>query len=677
MKYCLTIFLCFCLLGFVKADTTKYVYSGVPLQITEAGQQWMVLDPTTSAGIVYQGKGMIPMQLRQKSNIFESNFVLQNKSGFDRSLVLQFPKSGYVHVVVNGLAKKSTGALLPLQQRDLPVHVMAVQLAIPKDSSLKVQIQFLPTYGMYVPAKFDVKVEDMVLFEKNDTSRLFWQGIFLGIFLVMALYNLFIYFGVRDISYLYFVLSIVGLGLYIAFYYGFGMEYLWPNAPRWDSFCYTIIVPFTNMSRLLFTRAYLNTPVLTPSINWLLKLLLLASGVLLVISFTGYVLDIDILGQLVDFIGILGILVYILMLSAGLVAYYQDHYAPARYFILANILLVIGAILFILRELNFLPDTFITRYLVQIGFLVQVIVFALGLTQRYNQLKLEAAQQRIDSELEKKEMIEKQKELLQVQVDQQTKDLKAQNLQLEAFIHQLEESRSQLTELNQVKDKLFSIISHDLRNPLATMQSFLKLITERHDQLSDTDKEKLIAEAQQSLDYLNQLLYNLLQWSKSQMQLLEFRPDYQSVHDALERNRRLLFLQAQMKQIQVQAASTDALTVFADKDMLDFMLRNLLSNAIKFSNKQSVVAIRAWKDGNATLIAVEDQGVGMSEQIREQLLHANITSSRRGTGKERGTGLGVLITKEFITRHGGEMQIKTAPGEGTVFTLVFPDEQFA
>ncbi|HAK12366.1 MAG TPA: histidine kinase [Chitinophagaceae bacterium] len=631
------------------------------------------MDLGTSEGQVYRSKGMIPVQVRQKSNIFESSFVLENRSGFDRSLVLQFPKSGYVHVVVNGQEKKSTGALLPLQQRDLPVHVMAVQLAIPKDSSLTIQVQFLPTYGMYVPAKFDVKVEDMVLFEKNDTSRLFWQGIFLGIFMVMALYNLFIYFGVRDISYLYFVLSIVGLGLYIAFYYGFGMEYLWPNAPRWDSFCYTIIVPFTNMSRLLFTRSYLNTPVLTPSINWLLKLLLLASGVLLVISFTGYALDIDILGQLVDFIGILGILVYILMLSAGLVAYYQDHYAPARYFILANILLVIGAILFILRELNFLPDTFITRYLVQIGFLVQVIVFALGLTQRYNQLKLEAAQQRIDSELEKKEMIEKQKELLQVQVDQQTKDLKAQNLQLEAFIHQLEESRSQLTELNQVKDKLFSIISHDLRNPLATMQSFLKLITERHDQLSETDKEKLIAEAQQSLDYLNQLLYNLLQWSKSQMQLLEFRPDYQSVHDALERNRRLLFLQAQMKQIQVQVSSTDALTVYADKEMLDFMLRNLLSNAIKFSNKQSQVNISAWKEGDATMIAVQDEGIGMSEQIKEQLLHANITSSRRGTGKERGTGLGVLITKEFITRHGGEMHIKTAPGEGTVFTLVFPD----
>lgn len=632
----------------------------------------MVLDPFTSELIVYQSKGVIPVQLRQKSNTFESNFILENKSGFDRYLVLQFPKSGYVHVVVNGYEKKSTGALLPLQQRDLPVHVMAVQLAIPKDSSLTIQVQFLPTYGMYVPAKFDVKVEDMVLFEKNDTSRLFWQGIFLGIFLVMALYNLFIYFGVRDISYLYFVLSIVGLGLYIAFYYGFGMEYLWPNAPRWDSFCYTIIVPFTNMSRLLFTRSYLNTPVLTPSINWLLKLLLLASGVLLVISFTGYALDIDILGQLVDFIGILGILVYILMLSAGLVAYYQDHYAPARYFILANILLVVGAILFILRELNFLPDTFITRYLVQIGFLVQVIVFALGLTQRYNLLKLEAAQQRIDSELEKKQMIERQKELLQVQVDQQTKDLKAQNLQLEAFIHQLEESRSQLTELNQVKDKLFSIISHDLRNPLATMQSFLKLITERHDQLSETDKEKLIAEAQQSLDYLNQLLYNLLQWSKSQMQLLEFRPDYQSVHDALERNRRLLFLQAQMKQIQVQVTSTDALTVYADKDMLDFMLRNLLSNAIKFSNKQSQVNIRAWKEDDTTMIAVQDEGIGMSEQIKEQLLHANITSSRRGTGKERGTGLGVLITKEFITRHGGEMHIKTAPGEGTVFTLVFP-----
>jgi len=676
LKLCLTIILCFCLIGFAQADSTKYVYTGVPLQITEATQHWSVFEPGSGMQQVYQGKGLVPMQYRLKSNQFRSQFVLENRSGFDRALVLQFPKSGYVHVTVNGGAIKKTGALLSLQQRDLPVNVMAIQLAIPKDSSLDLQLTFMPTYGMYVPAKFDVKVEDMVLFEKNDTSRLFWQGIFLGIFLVMALYNLFIYFGVRDISYLYFVLSIVGLGLYIAFYYGFGMEYLWPNAPRWDSFCYTIIVPFTNMSRLLFTRSYLNTPVLTPSINWLLKLLLLASGVLLVISFMGYVMDIDILGQLVDFIGILGILVYILMLSAGLVAYYQDHYAPARYFILANILLVIGAILFILRELNLLPDTFITRYLVQIGFLVQVIVFALGLTQRYNQLKLEAAQQRIASELEKKEMIEKQKELLQVQVDQQTKDLKAQNLQLEAFIQQLEESRSQLTELNQVKDKLFSIISHDLRNPLATMQSFLKLITERHDQLSETDKEKLIAEAQQSLDYLNQLLYNLLQWSKSQMQLLEFRPDYQSVHDALERNRRLLFLQAQMKQMQVVTASSDALTVFADKDMLDFMLRNLLSNAIKFSNKQSVVQIRAWKEADATMIEVQDTGIGMSEQTREQILNANITSSRRGTGKERGTGLGLLITKEFITRHGGQMHIKTAPGEGAAFRLVFPDPQF-
>jgi K+-sensing histidine kinase KdpD len=223
-----------------------------------------------------------------------------------------------------------------------------------------------------------------------------------------------------------------------------------------------------------------------------------------------------------------------------------------------------------------------------------------------------------------------------------------------------------------VKDKLFSIISHDLRNPLATMQSFLKLITQHHEKLDEEEKKKLVKEAQGSLDYLNELLYNLLQWSKSQMHLLEFKPETLQAKTVIEKNIRLLYLQAHMKQVQINTSVDEKLTLFADKEMLDFIIRNLLSNAIKFSHKNSTIDIEVQSLPGAVSIAVMDEGVGMSEETKQQLLQASLSNSRRGTAKERGTGLGLLICKEFIARHGGELVIEQRAGKGSIFKVILP-----
>jgi len=608
---------------------------------------------------------------------------LSNNSGIDQEYILQTNKWGFFEAFITSNYKEinhsTSGSLLPLQQRSQPSNTNAIKFLISKDEKKTIFLKFRSEYSIYTHKDISLQLIKQTFFEKTDRQRLLWQGLFFGIILVMALYNLFILFAVKDISYLYYVLSIVSIGLYFVFYYGFGIEYLWPRSPLWDTFCFTIINPFTGLTRILFTRTYLHTPRLLPNINKILNALAVACIATLMTGLVCYLLKIDFLKPLVVIIGILGALVLIMMLVAGIVAYYHDKYEPAKYFIAANILLVIGAIAFILRETGLMTDNFFTRYLVQYGVLIQAVVLSLGLASRLNRMRLRLATETLEKERlalekekEKKELIEQQKMELQQQVKEKTADLQLKNTMLEETIEQVKESENQLSQLNQVKDKLFSVVSHDLRNPLATMQSFLKLITEHHEKLSDDERKKLFAEAQQSLDNLNELLYNLLQWSKSQMNLLKFRQDKLNIKSTIDGAVRLVQLHAHMKEIKINVSVEEGLTAHADKDMTEFIIRNLLSNAIKFSHRNSNVEIKAFSNNDQIKIEIIDKGVGMSESKIKKLLEKHTTITRRGTEKEKGTGLGLLISKEFIEKNGGILTIQSEPGRGSVFSFAIP-----
>jgi signal transduction histidine kinase len=615
-----------------------------------------------------------------------SKLKLQNLSGTDQEYILQTNKWGsFEAFVVNSalpVLRLKSGSLLPLNKRSQPSNINAVRLLLQQGESKTVFLQFKPVYSIYARKDISMAISEQNLFEKADRQRLLWQGLFFGIILVMALYNLFILFAVKDISYFHYVLSILSIGLYFAFYYGFGIEYLWPRSPLWDTFCFAVINPFTGLTRILFTRTYLHTPQLLPRINKVLNMLGAACIITMLTGLACYAMQLDILKPLVTIIGILGALVLIMMFVAGFVAYYYDHYEPAKYFIAANILLIIGAIAFILRETGFMSDNFFTRYLVQYAVLIQAVVLSLGLASRLNRMRLQLTTETLEKERlalerekEKKELIQHQKLELQQQVQEKTTDLHLKNTLLEETVNQLKESEHKLSELNQVKDKLFSVVSHDLRNPLATMQSFLKLITDHEEKLNEEERKKLFFEAQQSLNNMNELLYNLLQWSKSQMNLLRFRPDKINVKTVIEAATRLVQLHAHMKQVEIKTTIPDGLHAFADKDMIEFVIRNLLSNAIKFSQRNSIVTITAFSKDDLVNISITDSGIGLSEPKRKKLLEKNTTISRRGTEKEKGTGLGLLISKEFIEKNQGQLQIESVAGKGSVFGFALPLHQ--
>jgi signal transduction histidine kinase len=615
-----------------------------------------------------------------------TSFILRNTTGKRKELVLLLPKCGIAEmesVGEAGMQTLSSGALLTLQERVLQVGSTVFPLSLEPNGRVQVWLRLKAGYSIYSPRAFDLRILPRNRFEQQDRSRLLWQGVFLGVILVMMLYNFFTGIAVRDRGYQYYVLSIAGIGAYFAFYYGFGIEYLWPDAPVWDTYCYLVIVPFSGMMRLLFTRTYLHTPQLLPGLNRVMNLFLLINAVVATTGMVAYLLRLDIIFPLVEVIGVTGTAIHALMLMAGIVAY-RRKYEPARYFIWANLLLVVGAILFICRELSLLPDNFLTRYLVQVGFLVQVIVFSLGLASRLNKMRQELAEEQLEKERlelererEKKALIEGQRRELLQQVAQQTHDLKQKNSDLELSIRRVTESEHKLSQLNEVKNKLFSVISHDLRNPLATMQSFLKLITEHHSRLSEEEKGQLTIQAQASLDNLNVLLYNLLQWSRSQMNLLAFRPMRLELKPLLEGAVQVLLLNAYMKDVQVHIAVDEEHSIYADKEMTEFVVRNLLSNAIKFSHRNSTVLLSARMSEGHAVIAVTDSGIGMSEAKIKKLMEQNTATSRRGTEKEKGTGLGLLIAKEFIEKHGGRLTIQSEMGKGSEFSFALPVAQVA
>ena len=230
----------------------------------------------------------------------------------------------------------------------------------------------------------------------------------------------------------------------------------------------------------------------------------------------------------------------------------------------------------------------------------------------------------------------------------------------------------ELGQLNQTKDKFFSIIAHDLKNPFITIMGFSELLLSDYKELSDEERLYYIQEMKKSADLSHDLLQNLLQWSRSQTGRIEFSPKKLGLLKLVDENFLLLNKTAEKKQIQLQHKITRELNVNADEDMLNSVVRNFLTNAIKFSNKGGIIFVNAIAKGEFVEINVADAGIGMDQQTIENLFRLDVTHSTIGTGNEAGTGLGLILCKEFIEKHGGKICVESEFGKGSKFIFTLP-----
>ncbi len=229
-----------------------------------------------------------------------------------------------------------------------------------------------------------------------------------------------------------------------------------------------------------------------------------------------------------------------------------------------------------------------------------------------------------------------------------------------------------LKEMNISKDKLFSIIGHDLRGPLLSLTGFLKLLSHHSDNLSKEELKRFLADLDRSLKNLFNLLENLLQWSLSQTGTIDFQPEVFNITHSLKENIELLQDQASDKNISIVNECHSSLMVNAHPNSIHTVIRNLISNAVKFTQEGGTITLLAEAVGSHVRVSVTNTGYGISQEIIQKLFKIGIKHSTLGTAQEKGSGLGLVLCKDFVEKNGGTIDVESTEGKGSTFYFTVP-----
>jgi ligand-binding sensor domain-containing protein/signal transduction histidine kinase len=249
--------------------------------------------------------------------------------------------------------------------------------------------------------------------------------------------------------------------------------------------------------------------------------------------------------------------------------------------------------------------------------------------------------------------------------------LRIQNEKIYSANIKLAESEKNLTEINATRDKFFSIISHDLKNPLTSLISISESIMEESKADQD-DKSHGIRKIHESIKQIHALLENLLTWSRSQTGRLKFEPVNFNLTRLIEVNINLHRAMAENKNVSLNYESKDDIIAYGDREMINTVVRNLVNNAVKFSPPGGLVKVETRQDKNRIHVLVRDNGTGISEENMQKLFRIDVKFKTTGTSGEKGTGLGLVLCREFVEKNGGRMTVESNINKGSVFGFTLP-----
>lgn len=238
---------------------------------------------------------------------------------------------------------------------------------------------------------------------------------------------------------------------------------------------------------------------------------------------------------------------------------------------------------------------------------------------------------------------------------------------------EIRNKNNQLEQINAEKDKFFSIIAHDLRSPFNSFLGLTEMMAEDLYSMTLEEIQQIATDMKNSAENLYRLLENLLEWSMIQRDIIPFNPIMVTLDAVIKENLVTLTEPIRQKSIKIHVEIPEDITFLADKNMIATIFRNLLSNAVKFTPKGGSVTIKAEKCNNSTLkISITDTGIGMEQEMKQTLFNLGSHNNRPGTNGELSTGLGLLLCKEFIEKHNGNISVESEPDKGSRFIIVFP-----
>lgn len=254
--------------------------------------------------------------------------------------------------------------------------------------------------------------------------------------------------------------------------------------------------------------------------------------------------------------------------------------------------------------------------------------------------------------------------------------LAERTLQISDALSKLSESESELQNLNKSKDRIFSVVAHDLRNPVAAVTGFSELLYDNFEEFPVETQKEYLLQILQGTRRIQDLLENLLIWARSQMKAVKYEPESLKMQELLSDCVREMKANLDHKKVDCLLEIDPGCMVYADKAMMHTVFRNLIINAIKFSFPGGSIRISSTSPGAGfCTIRISDEGIGIQPEIQQKLFSANEVVSTPGTTGESGSGLGLVICKEFLERNRGNIHVESEPGNGSTFVVMLPESQ--
>jgi signal transduction histidine kinase len=486
-------------------------------------------------------------------------------------------------------------------------------------------------------------------FMEDSRAKDIWYGFFFGAMIVMMLYNLILAIRLKDTNYLIYVGTIICTLLVFGSASGYTGKYLWPNTPEMNFYAGRLSLSVLMFLVALFTTRFLETKYYANVMHMVLMLVMAFA----IISF--FLVATSVFPSAINNLTSFATPIFLI---SGIVCWRQGN-RNAKYFVAAWSVYLMGGLSATLRNSGLLPANFWTTHLAELGAACETFLIAIALSARYSRLikENEEAQLQLIEQLQKNHQLQQQATtLLENKVMERTREIQQQN--------------EKLTKLNLLKDKLFSIVSHDIKTPLSQLSGTLYLV--ERDMISKDEIKELMPQIRRNLVNNENFLAELLAWTRNQLEGGKINLNYFNLKVASDDIVALISPQAEVKKVKLTNSVPNTVTVYADVGMIKTVMRNLLVNAVKFTDEGGTIDISVNISNEFTTVFIADSGVGIDPEKQKNLFTMSVESTQ-GTANEKGTGLGLLICKDFVASNGGRIWVESEAHKGSKFIFTIPN----
>ncbi|MDP3558544.1 MAG: 7TM diverse intracellular signaling domain-containing protein [Bacteroidota bacterium] len=640
----------------------------------------------------FESTGKNISNLGISKSVFWVKMTITNHSSIDLFLLnLSMPTIDFVEFYFPDKENKynsiDMGEHLPFSSRkyDDPDYIFDVEIPVGQSNVYYMKIH--SKEGIQLP--ITIGAEEHILGQVKNKGIL--SGIYFGLMMVIILYNLFIYFAVRDKNYLYYVVYVLFTFLTQTSLQGYTFQFLWPNNPAIANYILFIVPSMTGITGILFMKVFLEVKSFSPLLNKITYILcipyLISICFLLTRSFIASQVILELNSMIIS---IFMLITPIIILRKG--------YKPAKFFLVAWSVFLLGIFIYILKDMEILPFNNFTRYTMQIGSAIETVLLSFALADRINILKKEKELSQaltLEALKENEKLITEQNIVLDKKVEERT-------LELKKTLSSLKDTQAQLVSAEKMASlgQLTAGIAHEINNPINFVSANIKPLKMDIDDVLELVKKyetipkndttinelKKIDEFKQKIDF---------EYIKKEMQLL-----LNGIDDGARRTAEIVYGlknfsrldETEIKEVNINEGIQSTLLLLNSSvqnhtevivnlgeiplieclpGKLNQVFMNLLSNAIfainsKKNNSGGKLIISSYSSNSQVFVLIEDTGIGMTEEVKNKLFEPFFTT--KGVGE--GTGLGMSIVFKIIESHGAKIEVESELGVGTKILVI-------